>query len=163
MYLAPFTLSIYLANFVTTQLLPFLTAYVDYQSLEDWTGARDILRCNPNFHHEPRYDCVILNYEAVKLPVASARLQHLVRCILPSRRPVDIALVHMFKYDKWRPRTFWDGCEVRDEEKNISFLRMDYVVRGALLARAFEAPRESLHYIVDTVDYDMFLRVNNYS
>ena len=69
----------------------------------------------------------------------------------------------MFNSHKWRPRTFWDGCEVRDEEKIISFLRMDYVVRGALLARAFEGPKDSLHYIVDTVDYDMFLRVNNYS
>ncbi|KAJ6493778.1 hypothetical protein DFH09DRAFT_1451143 [Mycena vulgaris] len=33
---------------------PCKVLYVEYQSLVDWRGARDILRCNPHYHGLPR-------------------------------------------------------------------------------------------------------------
>ena len=33
--------------------------YVKYQSLEDWTESRDILRCSHQFHGQERYDCLL--------------------------------------------------------------------------------------------------------
>ncbi|KAK6992378.1 hypothetical protein R3P38DRAFT_3226232 [Favolaschia claudopus] len=80
-----------------------------------------------------------------------------------SGRIVDLAMVQNMKHTNWRPKTSWDGCLVLEEEKNISFLLMDFVMGGALLAPA-EGPsslRGRLHYFVDVVDGDMFLRVLN--
>ena len=39
---------------------------------------------------------------------------------------------------------------------------MEYLVRGALLCPVFESDAKS-YYIIDTVDSDMFLRVNNWT
>lgn len=38
---------------------------------------------------------------------------------------------------------------------------MDEVIRGALLAPAFGSGNKSLHYFIDTVDSDMYLRAGN--
>ena len=38
---------------------------------------------------------------------------------------------------------------------------MDEVIRGALLAPAFGSGNKSLHYWIDTVDSDMYLRAGN--
>ena len=71
--------------------------------MEDWTEARDILRCNPNFHQRERYDCVIINDDTPGTSVA--RLRSLLRCRLPSGKVVDIALVHAFTRlgNSWKP------------------------------------------------------------
>jgi hypothetical protein len=37
---------------------------------------------------------------------------------------------------------------------------MDYVVRGALLTPARDSGKPDLHFLVDTVDADMFLRAD---
>jgi hypothetical protein len=48
----------------STQIRPYKCVYLNYQSLEDWTEGCDILRCNPNFHEEPRSDCAILDLDS---------------------------------------------------------------------------------------------------
>jgi hypothetical protein len=75
---------------------------------------------------------------------------------------IDIALVHAFTQTKWKSNTKWDNCQVRVEAKDSSFVLMDYIVRGALMCPVFETDA-SLHYVMDTVDGDMFLRVNSLS
>ncbi|KAK6972028.1 hypothetical protein R3P38DRAFT_2383447, partial [Favolaschia claudopus] len=91
--------------------------------------------------------------------IACTRLRSLVRCKLPSSRIVDVAIVNPMKLSKWRPKTVWDGCFVYKEGKESSFLLLDYVIRGALLAPAQggTAHAHSLRYFVG-VDGDMFLR-----
>ncbi|KAJ7730583.1 hypothetical protein B0H16DRAFT_1329867 [Mycena metata] len=121
-------------------------------------GARDIMRCNPSFHHEVRYDCVLVNFAEPGLHFA--RLRALLRCHLPSGRRVDLALVHMFEKSRWKPRTHWAGCQIRNEVKEYYFLSMDHVIRGALLAPVSGDPNEPTHIFVDTVDADMFLRAD---
>jgi len=129
--------------------------------MEDWSEACDILRCNSNFHQRERYDCVIVNSEASETTVA--RLRALLRCLLPSGRHIDIALVHSFgSRSHWKPATKWDGCQIRAENKEPSFVLMEYLVRGALLCPAFESDDGS-YYIIDTIDGDMFIRLNNWS
>ncbi|PPQ86475.1 hypothetical protein CVT25_008074 [Psilocybe cyanescens] len=105
---------------------PFKCLYISYQSVEDWTEARDILRCNPDFHECKRYDCVIVNDDGPGTTVA--RLHLLLRCWLPSGKVVDMALVHAFNRNKWRPFTMWDNCQIYTETQDSSFLLMDYVV-----------------------------------
>lgn len=127
--------------------------------MEDWTEARDILRCNPDFHERKRYDCVIVNDDGPGTTVARLRL--LLRCRLPSGKVVDMALVHAFNRNKWRPFTMWDNCQIYAETQDSSFLLMDYVVRGALLCPFFDFDTK-FHYLIDTVNGDMLLCVNNW-
>ncbi|KAK7020981.1 hypothetical protein R3P38DRAFT_3397478 [Favolaschia claudopus] len=111
----------------------FQCVYIAYQSKDDWTNAEDILRCNSNWY-----------------------------TILGLGRVVDLAVVQNMKPSKWRPKTSWDGCVVFEEEVDLTFLLMDFVIRGALLAHA-QGPsnsRRNFHYL-DVVDGDMFLRVLN--
>ena len=128
--------------------------------MEDWTEARDILRCNPDFHQRERYDCVIINDDSPGTTVA--RLRSLLRCRLSSGRVVDMSLIHAFTRNNWKPYTMWNNCQIRAEARESSFVLMDYIVRGALMCPVFNSDT-GLHYIVDTVDGDMFLRVNNWS
>ncbi|KAJ7888249.1 hypothetical protein B0H13DRAFT_1582168, partial [Mycena leptocephala] len=74
-------------------------------------------------------DSLLVNLTAPGLHFA--RLRALLRCILPSGRQIDVALVHMFEASRWKPRTRWAGCQIRDEVKESSFLSMEHVIRGA--------------------------------
>ena len=129
-----------------------------FQSLEDWTEGRDILRCNTSFHGEPRFDCVIIHDDAPDLSVA--RLCDLFHCILPSKKHIDLALVHRFSHSHWKPKTVWSGCRVLDEDVESSLVFMDYILRGALLCPVTQHKDEKSHYFIDTVDADIFLREN---
>ncbi|KAJ7166717.1 hypothetical protein C8R46DRAFT_996401 [Mycena filopes] len=140
------------------EIRPFKCVHLTYQSLEDWRGVRDIMRCNPSFHGRRRFDSVLFNSDSPGL--AFARLCALLRCKLESNRQFDVALVREFHPNKWRPRTQWAGCQVREEVKSYSFLLMDYVIRGALLAPVCEKGKDNLYFLVDTVDADMFLRAD---
>lgn len=128
--------------------------------MEDWTEARDILRCNPNFFNKERYDCVIINDDSPATTVM--RLRSLLRCKMSSGKMIDMALVHSFTRTKWKPDTMWENCQIRTEAKDSSFVLMDYVVRGALMCPDFKSDARQ-HYLVDTIDGDMFLRVNKLS
>ncbi|KAJ7851278.1 hypothetical protein B0H14DRAFT_2355337 [Mycena olivaceomarginata] len=144
----------------TIMMRNFKCVHISYQSLEDWRGARDILRCNPSFHHNVRYECLLVNL--TEPGMHCARLRALLRCTLPSGRQIDIALVRMFQASRWKPR-LWAGCQIRDEAKEFSFLSMEHVIRGALLAPVSGASNEPTHFLIDTVDADMFLRADMYS
>ncbi|KAJ7215965.1 hypothetical protein GGX14DRAFT_359331, partial [Mycena pura] len=148
----------------TIEIEVFRCVYVAYQSKDDWTQCEDILRCNDNWYNKgPRRDCIIFNSDLPGL--AAARLRTLLRCRLPSGRVVDLVIVQVMKSSNWRPRTPWDGCLVFSEEVNFTFLLMDYIIRGALLAPVRPHPTSrahiNLHYLVDAVDGDMFLRCLN--
>ncbi|KAJ7667352.1 hypothetical protein B0H17DRAFT_946948, partial [Mycena rosella] len=91
-----------------------------------------------------------------------ARICALLRCTLESKRQFDVALVHEFRQNRWKPKTAWAGCQVHEEAKEYSLLLMDYVIRGALLTQASETGKGHLHFLVDTVDSDMFLRADQY-
>ncbi|KAJ7262011.1 hypothetical protein C8J57DRAFT_1719599 [Mycena rebaudengoi] len=140
------------------QIRPFKCAHVTYQSLEDWRGLRDIVRCKPHFHGYTRYDSVIFNSDSPGMDFA--RICAFLRCTLESKRQFDVALVHEYCSNTWKPKTQWAGCKIYEEVKGYSFLFMDYVVRGALMTPVTDGAKENLHYLVDTVDADMFLRAD---
>ncbi|KAJ7867242.1 hypothetical protein B0H14DRAFT_2572998 [Mycena olivaceomarginata] len=124
----------------------------------NWRGLRDIVRCNPFFHAHLRYDGVLVNREGPGF--SFARIHALLRCTLESKRQIDIALVHDFRKSVWKSKTFWDGCQVNEEVKDFSLLLMDYVTRKGLLTPVPENGKENLHFLVDTIDADMFLRAD---
>jgi len=132
---------------------------LNYQSKVDWTEMVDILRCNPNFHGGPRFDCVIIYDDAPG--ITCARLQSLIRCWLPSGKVLDLALVRGFTCSKWKPRTLWKGCRILDEDEgSLTIVSLEYLLRGALMCPVSEREGEKAHYFVDTIDQDMFLREN---
>lgn len=144
----------------------FRTMYISYSSLEDWSQVTDIVRCNPDFQDGARFDSIIINSElepSKKAAPECARLHALYRCFFPSGDHVDVALVREFRRDsKWRPNTVWDGCEVYREPKELSFLLVKHVLRGAVMVPAwYSTAAKDLHYIWDLVDADMFLRLGN--
>lgn len=149
------------SSLVFDQIQVFKCVYVTYQSLEDWSEARDILRCNADFHQHERHDCVIINENSPGTTVA--RLRSLLRCRLPSGKMIDLALIHAFTESRWRPYTKWDNCQIREEATESSFILMDYIVRGALMCPVFGSENSRLHYLVDTVDGDMLLRTNGWA
>ncbi|KAL1741322.1 hypothetical protein HDZ31DRAFT_6413, partial [Schizophyllum fasciatum] len=134
----------------------FKLAYIRYQSREDWREERDLVRCNPEFFNEPRYDSILI--EGATKDLCFGRLRALVHCIMPSGRPVGLAMVNMFTHSHWKPKTRWDGARVYKEGKDVRFVHMDLITRGALLAPAFGQTQADLHYLVDALDSDMFLR-----
>ncbi|KII85171.1 hypothetical protein PLICRDRAFT_57110 [Plicaturopsis crispa FD-325 SS-3] len=143
------------------KIRPYKCLYLKYQSLEDWSEARDIMRCSSRFHQRERRDCVLVNTEGSDL--TCARLCGLFACYLPSGRTCDVALVQYFKSTKWRPRTEWAGCRVY-EEKAISrteFVMLRFLVRGVHMIPAFDSLKPPIHYLNDTVDGDIFLRAGN--
>jgi hypothetical protein len=60
---------------MSIQVQTFKCLHLQYQSLENWTGARDILRCNPKFHGEEHYDCTLINMNSGRESFMFARLQ----------------------------------------------------------------------------------------
>ncbi|KAJ6548779.1 hypothetical protein B0H19DRAFT_1299816 [Mycena capillaripes] len=137
----------------------FRAVHIDFQSKVDWTAQHDILRCSESFHGRPRHDCILYNAEAD--PLSFARLIALLRCQVPNGRCFDLAFVQCSKKSKWKPRTQWKGCQVVEESGKPVFLPLDCVARGALLVRARGTTRNNLYFPLDTIDDDMFLRLNN--
>ncbi|KAJ7574853.1 hypothetical protein C8J56DRAFT_1064268 [Mycena floridula] len=146
------------------KIYPFRCFEVRYQSLDDWTEARDLLRCNPNWNNAgARYDSILINTDDGD--ISPARLVNVFRCkFMSSGKTLDIALVNrLCRSRKWKPRTVWDGYQVFEEDKDSSFISMEYIVRGVLLAPAFNTKKQSFYTLVDCADYDMFLRANKYN
>ncbi|KIJ43728.1 hypothetical protein M422DRAFT_169582, partial [Sphaerobolus stellatus SS14] len=126
--------------------------YLRYRSLENWQEYQDILRCNPKFYGEPRYDCVVINTERVSF----ARIYALFSCETPSKTRHDIALIRKFQTSSWKPKTVWDGCRIL-EEKFFDFVFIKYLIRGCHMVPAFEKSGK-IFYLNDLVDGDAFLR-----
>ncbi|KAJ7926365.1 hypothetical protein B0H13DRAFT_2313694 [Mycena leptocephala] len=133
--------------------------YVEYQSKVDWRSARDILRCNPHFHGAPRFNSVI--FEDEDNPFAMGQFHFVFRCHLPGDVALDLAMVRPFRTTAWQPKTHTD-CPIREmmPATTSRFIALEHVVRGALLCQIFGG-KVGMHYIIDCIDEDMYLRVNN--
>ncbi|KAJ7864578.1 hypothetical protein B0H14DRAFT_3084417 [Mycena olivaceomarginata] len=120
---------------------PFKCAHIIYQSLEDWRGLWDIVRCNPSFHGYSQYDSVLFNTDSPGM--AFTCLSALMCCTLESKCTQ-------------KPRTERAGCQAQQ----YSLMLMDYVIRGTFLTPAAGSGKANLHFLVDTIDADMFLRAD---
>lgn len=132
--------------------MPYQCLHLTYRSLENWQDYQDILRCNPEFHGRPRYDCVVVNTN----PNSFARLQALFSVQTTSKNRHDIALIRYFGPSPWKPKTKWDGCQTF-EQKDYDFAFIKYFVRGCHMIPAFEKTGK-VFYLNDLIDSDAFLR-----
>ncbi|KAA1474760.1 hypothetical protein DENSPDRAFT_906474 [Dentipellis sp. KUC8613] len=136
-------------------IYPFQCIELKFQSREDWKEGRDLLRCNPSFNGQPRFDCVMINTEHA---ASYGRLQFIFICRLPSGTELDICLIRDLEPSTWKPRTKWDGCRVFREGK-LMFVLAKYLIRGCHMIPAFDSPSTTKYfYLNDLIDGDMFLR-----
>ncbi|KAF7980011.1 hypothetical protein HWV62_40118 [Athelia sp. TMB] len=139
---------------------------VNYESQVDWRTAEDFLRCNPQFHGQPRYDFVM--YES-KSRLVFAQLVLLFKCqtnlVALGQQEHILALVH--PYDQPIPAR---GYPQKDKHlgllryrsrsrKQCEFIAVGSIIRGALLVTDPLISTDGL--VVDVVDCDMFLRLKS--
>jgi len=144
---------------MSIQVQTFKCLHLRYQSLKNWKGARDILRCNPKFHGEERYDCALINMNSGRESFTCARLKVLLRCTLSSGEEHDIAIVRTFKYSSWHPNTSIEGRHIL-EAREPQFVMLKYMIRGAHIIPIFST-RAGRFVLNDLIDSDMFLRAGN--
>ncbi|KAH7903322.1 hypothetical protein BJ138DRAFT_1020830, partial [Hygrophoropsis aurantiaca] len=132
-----------------------------YESLMDWRLATDHLRCSPSFHGHPRNDCVlarVLDRDVEKLIFARILSMFVFK---HDGRSHHFALILAF--DKVAGPQRQSDLElgltrIRARLSAMSeFVPIASFVRGALIVPDFDRPGD--HFVVDTIDADMFLRV----
>ncbi|KIM61708.1 hypothetical protein SCLCIDRAFT_121546, partial [Scleroderma citrinum Foug A] len=107
---------------------------VNFESKVDWCQYTDYLRCSPSFHGHARHDCVILRTSQ--------------QCDIFGR------LLFLFTCSD-KHLGFW---RVREQPCTSSeIFSVQSIVRGALLFP--DSARDGEHLVIDTIDTDMFLRV----
>jgi hypothetical protein len=89
-----------------------------------------------------------------------ARLQLLLRCFIPSGAEHDIAVVRIFKYSSWQPKTSIEGCHILEEAEEPRFVMLKYMIRGAHIIPIFST-KAGRFVLNDLIDGDMFLRAGN--
>jgi hypothetical protein len=138
------------------------TVHVAYSSLDDLRMETDILRCNPNWYGKgARHDCALVSREGEPLRVV--RIEGLLRCMHAlTRRTFDVVLVRHHVNHAWRPKTKFRSCRVVKAVGEVACIVPTDLVRGALLCPAFGGP-DLVYYIMDTIDSDMYLRLNGLS
>ncbi|KIN98821.1 hypothetical protein M404DRAFT_966485 [Pisolithus tinctorius Marx 270] len=131
---------------------------VNFESTIDWCQYTDYLCCHPNFHGRPRYDCVLVKTQEKDI---FGRLVLLFNCVVGEEtfplallQPYDTQLIGQRLW-KDNHLNFWRvGAQPRRSSEIIS---VHSIIHGALLYPDHTRPGEYL--IVDTIDTDMFLRV----
>ena len=124
----------------------------------DWRLSTDILRCNESFHGRRRYDHVIVAMEnnhffarilclfQISVGMESHPLMYVESYCRPSgqvrRKDKDLGLYR-----------------VRKKANPYEIISIESIVRGALLIQDSENPDD--YFVVDTIDADMFLRMQS--
>ncbi|KAI5822710.1 hypothetical protein K523DRAFT_317926 [Schizophyllum commune Tattone D] len=139
------------------KIRPFKYLQVEYSSQVDWRLTRDYLRCNPNFHHRPRYDCVLLS----RPDPIFARLLYVFTCTFDGK-DYPIALVqaydapcgHVSKVDKELGLVRRRARPRQDTE----FVSLHSIIRGAVMIQDLECQEGDEYLLYNYLDSDMFLR-----
>lgn len=123
-----------------------------------WKVETDYLRCSPEFHSQPRYDCIILQTHD---GLIFAQLKFAFTVLSNDDTVIPIVLVQAFdKHDnsKFRMKDRDLGLiRLRQRSiQNAEFFFARSIVRGALIFPAYDEVKDSV--LFDILDTDMFLR-----
>jgi len=143
------------------QITEYRFLKVKYESTVDWHVKTDYLRCNPCFNGRPRYDFVIIKSQQQACTFARlifvfvchtkkcdyhlALVQPLEKKLRSNTRSIDRSL----SIYGWHPQAR-DRCSVIPVER---------IIRRAVLMP--DAKFKGDHFVIDTLDADMFLRMKN--
>lgn len=135
---------------------------VNYESTVDWRTAVDYLRCSPSFHGHLRRDFVIVQQSDAHIMFAQILL---VFKVSVADEEYSLALVQPYNEHiatRSRPKKDHDLGFLRVRSAlhaSSEFIFLDSIVRGALLVDARDSERDKI--VVDTIDTDMFLRLQS--
>ncbi|KAJ6459079.1 hypothetical protein C8R45DRAFT_765428, partial [Mycena sanguinolenta] len=123
--------------------------YIEYQSKVNWRKARDILRCNSQFHSALRFNSVV--YETEGDPVTMGELHFIFQCHFLSGEVLDLAMTRPFRKTSWQPNTPTD-CSIHEQAPATSsaFIALEHLVHSALLCPIFGG-KAGVHYIIDCI------------
>lgn len=136
--------------------MEFQYLQVNYESMVDWRVSTDRLRCNESFFGHERRDHVLIQSGHRNF---FACLLHLFQVTLGTQ-------THALAYVKSYSRP---PGSLRRKDKDLGLYRLrlnpnryeivslESVIRGALLVPDSDNAED--HFVVDTVDADMFLRM----
>lgn len=128
----------------------------------------DHLRRSPSFYNEVREDFVIIQGNEDK--ITFGKLVFVFKCSINNdKAPYSLALVQ--GYDAYIPR-----LERPSSDKDLSLIRVraqrrsksqlifvDSIIRGAMLVSVYDEQVFDECFVVDSVDTDMFLRLQGWS
>ncbi|KAF8833931.1 hypothetical protein BDN67DRAFT_992758 [Paxillus ammoniavirescens] len=130
---------------------------VNFESMVDWCQQTDYLRCSPEFHGSPHYDCVIINTQRGCI---FSRLVFLFK-IWVGNEDYPLALVHTYdaptglQTQKDKHLNFW---QVHKKPRVLAeIFLVESIIRGVALVEDFVKPGDFL--VINSVDTDMFLRM----
>ncbi|TFK20456.1 hypothetical protein FA15DRAFT_646974 [Coprinopsis marcescibilis] len=137
-----------------------------FESKETWLSETNLLRCNPEFYGEPRYDAVIIQQDA---GIMFARLLRLF-VVFPTAEDKDIS--HGTPLALILP---YNGAVTQSQRKKDLDLEFYHVrgtpqahpeivsahtiIQGAVLTHTYDSSDTRSYFVFDVLDADMFLRV----
>ena len=124
----------------------------------DWQDTTDLLRCNESFFHHPRFDYVLIMIGGRHF---FAQLLSLFQ-IQTDTKSHPLALVQVYSKPPGSVRRKDRDLglyRVRLKSSPYMIIPLESIVRGALLVE--DAVIQGDHFIVDTVDGDIFLRMGS--
>jgi hypothetical protein len=131
----------------------------------DWRLTTDLLRANPDFHHRPRYDYVII--QTSNTEVIFAQILYIFGVTL-NNTEMHVALVLPFDETPDRQHRERDKAlhftrvQARHRSKT-TFIHVESIVRGAVLVRDFEAEHHDEYIVMDVLDADLWWRMKSVS
>lgn len=144
---------------------------VDYISAENGDVETDLLRMNPDFHNNVRYDCVLI--QATNTTFTLGRLVAVIG-YTPDNHPHELQYAVVIPFDVHISRRGIDAG-TRENQKRCRHLRfkqvrsrkasdsviipVESIVRGALLIEDFGGHYADEFILMDVVDADWFLRM----
>jgi len=130
---------------------------VQFESTVTWQLLSDYLRCTPQFHGVPRYDCVIIR--TVDRVIFGRLL--FIFTIVEGSTTYPLALIHPYDAASG-PQRRKDRdlglIRVRARPRaSAEFISVHSIIRGAYLVQ--DGADVNDFFVVDVVDTDMFLRI----
>ncbi|KAK7436908.1 hypothetical protein VKT23_017983 [Stygiomarasmius scandens] len=145
-------------------ITPYQFLKVRYESMETWREAVDYLRCNPNFHHQSRFDFVL--FQKAEDEFHFGQLLYLFTTAIKERQ-YAIALIQPYKVV---PRGLRTPESVHDRKLGLirlrkngitEFIAVASIIRGILAPTVDNEDLLGDRYIFDLVDGDSFLRMKS--
>ena len=127
---------------------------VNYESVVDWKIKTDILRCNQSFHGRPRYDHVLVVTEDGHF---FARILRLFQIDMGGQSHPVAYVKSYCRRRAGRKDKDLSLYRVRVKANPYEIISVQSIVRGALLVQDSDSLDD--YFVVDTVDGDMFLRM----
>ncbi|EKM75860.1 hypothetical protein AGABI1DRAFT_45711 [Agaricus bisporus var. burnettii JB137-S8] len=148
----------------TDELIEWRYLRIKYTCSSDWELKVDHVRCNPQFHGAPRYDCVLINGTTENF---FARVLAFFTLTINGHdlsfayvQPFNPLYQHLNRLISDRELELLRFRE--QPEKESIFISIHSIIRGAVMIKAEEgsgaAHRGADYFLFDLLDCDMFLR-----